>query len=240
MTKSKTGVQEWAKHSFNFQKGCLNGCKYCYARRMLKRFEPEVDFDKPVLSVTETAKRLLKKKVGGVIMFPTMHDITAATKWIYAQFLCDLLMLDDKVLVVTKANKEMYDVIDFLITRCPEKFDNLELRVTIGSTDNERLKYFEPGAPSCYERVSLLRYAKMNGIKVSISCEPMLDDTVKDLIWTAMELDCDIWFGLANGYYEESMPKITDRFVQQIIRLSLTNENIKLKDSLTGKRSRKA
>ena len=26
MTKKKTGVQEWAKHSFNFQKGCMNGC----------------------------------------------------------------------------------------------------------------------------------------------------------------------------------------------------------------------
>lgn len=240
MTKTKTGVQEWAKHSFNFQKGCLNGCKYCYARRMLKRFEPEVDFDKPVLHITETAKRLLKKKVGGVIMFPTMHDITSTTKTIYAQLLRDLLMLDDKVLVVTKGNKEMFEVIDFLNTACPEKFENLELRVTIGSIDNERLKYFEPGAPSCYERVSLLRYAKMNGIKVSISCEPMLDDSVKDLIWTAMELECDIWFGLANGYYEESMPKITDRFVQQIIQLSLTSEFIKLKDSLTGKRSRKA
>ena len=172
-------------------------------------------------------------------MFPTMHDICATNKTIYRKLLIDLLKMDNKVLVVTKGNKEMFEVIDCVIQVCPEKISNIELRVTIGSINNERLKYFEPGAPSCYERVSLLRYAKMYGIKVSISCEPMLDDTVKDLIWTAMELECDIWFGLANGYYEESMPKITDTFVQKIIQLSHTNKFIKLKDSLTGKRGKK-
>lgn len=239
MSKEKTGVQEWAKHSFNFQKGCLNGCKYCYARRILKRFEPDVDFDNPKICLTKTAERLLYKKVGGVIMFPTMHDICAGNKILYKQYLYLLLRNDNKVLVVTKGNKEMFEVIDYLVTNCPDKLQNLELRVTIGSIDNDILEYFEPNAPSCYERINTLRYALLNGIKnISISCEPMLDKSVINLIQTAKELNCDIWFGLANGFYEDGMPKITDDWVQMIINTSKKYDFIKLKDSLNGKRSK--
>lgn len=237
MTKNKTGVQEWAKHSFNFQKGCLNGCKYCYARKMLKRFEPDVDFDKPEICLTKTAERLLHKKVGGLIMFPTMHDICAGNKNLYKQYLYLLLRNDNKVLVVTKGNKEMFEVIDYLVTNCPNKLNNLELRVTIGSVDNEVLKHFEPNAESCYNRLSVLKYAVLNGIeKISISCEPMLDKSCINLIQTALEFGCDIWFGLANGFYEEGMPKITDDWVQMIINTSKNHNFIKLKDSLSGKR----
>lgn len=237
MTKNKTGVQEWAKHSFNFQKGCLNGCKYCYARRMLKRFEPEVDFDNPVLHLTKTAERLLHKKVGGVIMFPTMHDICSGNKNLYMQYLYLLLRNDNRVLVVTKGNKEMFEVIDFLATNCHTKLKNLELRVTIGSIDNDVLGHFEPNAPSCYERLNTLKYAVLNGIEnISISCEPMLDKSCVNLIQIAKEFGCDIWFGLANGFYEEGMPKITDDWVQMIINTSKKYDFIKLKDSLSGKR----
>lgn len=232
-----TGVQEWAKHSFNFQKGCLNGCKYCYARRMLKRFEPDVDFDNPEICLTKTAEKLLHKKVGGVIMFPTMHDICAGNKSLYKQYLYKLLNNDNKVLVVTKGNKEILEVIDFLKTNCKDKLNNLEIRVTIGSVDNKVLSHFEPNAPSCYERINVLKYALCSGIEnISISCEPMLDSTVLLLLQTAAGLRCDIWFGLANGFYEEGMPKITDDWVQMIIKLSKERSFVKLKDSLNGKR----
>lgn len=237
MEKVKTGVQEWAKHSFNFQKGCLNGCKYCYARRMLKRFEPNFDFDKPELWVTKNAHRLLNKKVGGVIMFPTMHDICPQNKTIYEMCLSKLLRNDNKVLVVTKGNKEIYGVIDYLNLTCHYKLDNLELRVTIGSTDDDVLKHFEPNAPSSEERVNVLKYALCHDIKnISISCEPMLNKSAYNLLRVASNLNCDVWFGLANGFYEEGMPKITDDWVQRIIVLSKYNSHIKLKDSLAGKR----
>lgn len=237
MTKEKTGVQEWAKHSFNFQKGCTNGCKYCYARRIMQRFEPDIDFENPVLHLTKTAAALLQKTVGGVIMFPTMHDISGLNKQYYKHYLYMLLNNNNKVLVVTKGNKEIFEVIDHIVTNCPDKLHNLELRVTIGSIDNDTLKHFEPNAPSCYERINTLRYALLNGIKnISISCEPMLDKSVIDLIQTAKELNCDIWFGLANGFFEEGMPKITDDWVQLIINTAKTTDFIKLKDSLTGKR----
>ena len=236
MTKEKTGVQEWAKHSFNFQKGCSNGCKYCYARKMLKRFEPDVDFDNPMLHLTKTAAALLQKTVGGIIMFPTMHDISELNKQYYKHYLYILLNNNNKVLVVTKGNKEIFEVIDHIVTNCPDKLHNLELRVTIGSIDSNVLKHFEPFAPLVNDRLKVLSYALRNGIKVSISCEPMLDRSVLCLIQRAKELNCDIWFGLANGFFEEGMPKITDDWVQMIINSAKKYNFIKLKDSLSGKR----
>lgn len=233
MTKGKTGVQEWAKHSFNFQKGCLNGCKYCYARRIMSRFEPDIDFDKPIIHLTKTAERLLHKKVGGVIMFPTMHDITEDNKIYYQQYLSQLLKNDNNVLVVSKGNPQLKEVIEFLTVNCPQKLSNLEIRITIGSLDNKVLKHFEPNAPTSDERLQMVKLAQEAGIKTSISCEPMLDETVTGLIPYAEE----IWFGLVNGYYEEGMPKITDDFVKIIINTSKKHpEKIKLKDSLKGLR----
>lgn len=236
MTKEKTGVQEWAKHSFNFQKGCTNGCKYCYARRIIQRFEPDIDFENPVLHLTKTAAALLQKTVGGVIMFPTMHDISELNKQYYKHYLYMLLNNNNKVLVVTKGNKEIFEVIDHIVTNCPDKLHNLELRVTIGSMDNNRLKYFEPNAPTMDSRLYLVKYAYEKGIKTSISCEPMLDCSVINLIPFAQQYASEIWFGLANGFFEEGMPKITDKWVQLIINTAKKTDFIKLKDSLTGKR----
>ena len=238
MTKGKTGVQEWAKHSFNFQKGCVNGCKYCYARRIMQRFEPDFDFEKPVLHLTKTAGNLLQKTVDGVIMFPTMHDISPLNKQYYKHYLYMLLNNNNNVLVVTKGNPEMFDVIDYIITNCPEKLYKLELRVTIGSMDNKRLKHFEPNAPKLENRLNILKYAYNKGIRTSISCEPMLDSSALALIYIAQRYSSEIWFGLANGFYEDGMPKITDKWVQILINTADRNYFIKLKDSLNGKRQR--
>lgn len=239
MSKAKTGVQEWAKHSFNFQKGCANGCKYCYARRILHRFEPDVDFDNPTQHLTNAAAALLVKTVGGVIMFPTMHDISSDNKRNYEHYLHILLSRNNKVLIVTKGNKEIFEVIDSITTCYPSKLCNIELRVTITSANNDILKRFEPNAPSFSERLKLLKYAKGAGFKISISCEPMLDISVINLLAVARDFDCDIWFGLANGFYEEGMPKLNDNWVQAIINTAKKHNFIKLKDSLTGKRGKK-
>ena len=39
MNLHKTKI-EWATHTFNPVTGCLHGCEYCYARRLVSRFAP--------------------------------------------------------------------------------------------------------------------------------------------------------------------------------------------------------
>lgn len=38
MIDNKTGTREWADHNVNCVSGCINDCRYCYAKVMAKRF----------------------------------------------------------------------------------------------------------------------------------------------------------------------------------------------------------
>jgi len=36
--KVTSGTKEWADYNINCIKGCVNNCRYCYAKMMAKRF----------------------------------------------------------------------------------------------------------------------------------------------------------------------------------------------------------
>jgi len=42
MNVHKTKI-EWCSHTWNPVTGCRHGCKYCYAQRIVSRFEPKID-----------------------------------------------------------------------------------------------------------------------------------------------------------------------------------------------------
>lgn len=42
MNVHKTNI-EWCSHTWNPITGCRHGCEYCYARRIVNRFEPKID-----------------------------------------------------------------------------------------------------------------------------------------------------------------------------------------------------
>ena len=42
MNVHKTKI-EWCSHTWNPITGCRHGCEYCYARRIVSRFEPKID-----------------------------------------------------------------------------------------------------------------------------------------------------------------------------------------------------
>ena len=53
MSNKTTGTGEWAYKNLNTYKGCPNGCTYCYAFRMAKRFK-RVDSMGEWLNITES------------------------------------------------------------------------------------------------------------------------------------------------------------------------------------------
>ena len=72
-------------------------------------------------------------------------------------------------------------------------------RITIGSADNETLKFWEPGAPSYDERLEFLRYAFTKGFSTSVSCEPFLDNNIEQVIADTRAFVTDsIWIGTMN------------------------------------------
>ncbi len=77
--------------------------------------------------------------------------------------------------------------------------DLILFRFTIGSTNNDTLKFWEPDAPPFLERFDSVRLAKAFGFDTSISCEPMLDDNIQDVVEKLLPSVTDsIWIGKAN------------------------------------------
>ena len=72
-------------------------------------------------------------------------------------------------------------------------------RFTIGSTNDKTLKFWELGAPSFDERLASLKYAYEAGYETSISCEPMLDNKIGDVIAAVRPyVSHSIWLGKMN------------------------------------------
>jgi len=190
----KFGTKEWTDRNYNLFSGCENNCKYCYAKEMALRFKRKTtdDWTMPV----RNKKCLTTGKVNGRTMFPSTHDITPDTIEDSIKYLRNMFEQGNEILIVTKPRLEMIQRL------CDEfyMYSHLILfRFTIGSVDNDTLKFWEPDAPSFEERMQSLRHAFNHGFHTSVSCEPILDgrpdlviNTIKDYVTE------HIWVGRPN------------------------------------------
>lgn len=209
-TTKKTGVYEWANHSYNFQRGCTNSCRYCYARyNAVDRFHrctaeqwtvPLIDYDKVIKK---------QKKLSGGIMFPSTHDITPANIDCYIAVLLEMLDAGNQVLIVTKPH---FECIEKICDKCVNYKDQIKFRFTIGSMNDEVLSFWEPNAPKFNERLRCLEYAFEHNYKTSVSCEPFLDGDIDILVKCLYHLTNDtIWIGkMRNIKSRVDMTAITD------------------------------
>lgn len=194
--KQVFGTQEWAVKNANFINGCHHNCKYCYSKEMAIRFKRKTPSNWQDEEVDN--KQMLKKwkRVDGMIMFPSSHDITPVNLQLSIEFLQNLLKSGNEVLIVTKPH---YSAIKEICNRFIDYKSKILFRFTIGSTDSSILKYWEPNAPSFAERKRSLIYAYKNGFSTSVSCEPMLDNSIEKLVKTLLPYITDsIWIGKAN------------------------------------------
>ncbi len=194
--KIRTGTREWAEKNVNIYKGCYNNCKYCYARpaavcrRRDKTFE---NWSSEELNPKTFCKKIPKNKR---VMFPSTHDITENTVDNYIIQLNMLLQRRNTVLIVSKPRIECIQK----ICRSLEQYKNSCIfRFTIGTMDNEILRWWEPNAPVYNERKAALMYAYNNGWKTSISCEPRLNNDTEHLYADLIPYVTDtFWIGTMN------------------------------------------
>ena len=192
--KSIHGTGEWADKNINIQTGCEHDCRYCYAKCMAIRFGRSTteSWCKPVLR----PEPIKIRKNKGMIMFPSTHDITPRNIDTCIAALNKLLVVGNKVLIVSKPHLKC-------VKRMCRELDGYKeqvlFRFTIGSTSNATLAYWEPGAPEFQERLESLKWAHAQGYRTSISCEPMLDNKIKALVKKVEPFVTDaIWFGRIN------------------------------------------
>lgn len=197
VNKPVFGVGEWASHSENLYVGCKHGCLYCYAHAeaVTRRGVNQNEWATP---------RLLKKhergfrfrQYDGTVMFPTTHDITLSNFSMCTQYLCGLLAAGNRVLIVSKPDPVC---IHSLCKSIWWAKDRVLFRFTIGSANNDVLQLWEPHAPSFWSRLQALQVAHAEGFATSVSCEPMLDGRIDEVIKAVHPYVTDaIWLGRAN------------------------------------------
>jgi len=195
--KSVSGTKEWSVASVNNTQGCLNGCKYCYAREMAGRFgriqRPE---DWLELRVNRYLNKE-QKKYPGTVMFPSTHDIFEENYDACLATLQNLLTVGNQVLIVSKPRLA---VMRRLLGEMIYFQDQILLRFTIGCLDRNVAKVWEPFAPRPQERVDCLKHAYRQGYRTSVSMEPMLDTgyVVQDVVALEPFVTDSIWLGKMN------------------------------------------
>ncbi len=228
-SKQVFGTSEWAKYNMNCMNGCEHDCIYCYAKVSAKRrgITNEM-WPHPTKREGATEKRFGKRD--GNFMYPTQHDIHPNNIGDTLDVLKNLLRKKNNVLIVSKPH---VTCIWAICKMFQDYKDNILFRFTIGSADDKVLKFWEPNAPDFMERVMALKIAYDMGFKTSISCEPMLDNNIHQVILkTQRHVTDSIWLGKmnfpikrlkTNGHGDEETLKRANQLIEW-----QSDENIKL------------
>lgn len=241
------GTREWAVKNINFIDGCAHDCRYCYAKSIAVRFKRKTT-DNWTIEEVNPQKVLAKfKKLEGQIMFPSSHDLTPDHVDTAIIVLEKLLKAGNQILIVSKPH---LDVIQKICERFQLHREQILFRFTIGSKDDDILRFWEPNAPGFTERLEALKFAHKQGYKTSISIEPALDTETFDLVHKLEPYVTDtIWIGLANrlkgnlklnGYADketlaradELMRIQNDDWVRNLADKLADNPKIRWKDSI--------
>jgi DNA repair photolyase len=247
--KPKFGTKEWSDYNINCVTGCSHDCRYCYAKSMAIRFgrkTPETWKDEEIRT-DHLSKRYMKSKDGKRFMFPSTHDITPTNLSACIQKLTNLLAPGNVGIIVTKPH---FECIEALCDVLPMFKNQIIFRLTIGSSDSRSLKFWEPGAPDFEERLASLKYAHSKGYQTSVSCEPMLDYNIQDVVEQVLPYVTEtVWIGKPNllksrlsinGHNDEEtmaradrlLHSLSDQYIWDLYDKYKDNPKIRWKDSI--------
>lgn len=215
-----TGTRQWSNKSINFQTGCEHNCLVCYAKDMSIKYKQTTknDWEKPVIRMNDVNKKIGKWNES-LVMLPSSHDITPNNINEAMIVLRKILEADNEVLIVSKPH---YDCIKRICDEFTDYKNKILFRFTIGSYDNDVLKFWEPNAPSVNERMNSLKYAFENGYETSVSCEPMMDNRVDKVIDSVKPYVTEtIWIGKVNQMWSrlKRNTDMNDKLVEKATQL---------------------
>jgi len=208
------GTKEWADYNVNCAKGCLNNCRYCYAKNMAKRFGRATERTWKNMEVRQSAVAKTYHRVSGRVMFPSSHDIIDTPDVEFACFrvLTKLLESENEVLVTTKPR---LSVVQKMVRQFSSYRNKLQFRFTITSRNDPLLKFWEPNAPLFKERMACLQMAFAKEYKTSVSIEPFLDHDPETLVELVAPYSTEsIWIGIMNYIPRRGIPRSHTTFYE--------------------------
>jgi len=233
--KITSGTKEWADYNVNCIRGCLNNCRYCYAKVMAKRFGRIGNSDTwDNMAIRQEVVRKNYKNRPGRVMFPSTHDIFNISPFKEACFavLRKLLESGNDLLITTKPRLV---VIQEISHRFGNYKDQMEFRFTITSNNDRLLEFWEPNAPRFHERLAALKYAFGKRFKTSVSIEPFLDYDPTELVEEIIPFITEsIWIGRMNYIPRKNLSKEEEPYYNEIRKNYVTSHLRDMYNKLNG------
>jgi len=162
-------------YCLNAYTGCQVSCRYCYARLFMPRYsghsEPWGTFVDVKVNAVELLRRQLVRAKRGTVWISSVCDPyqpLEASFQLTRQCLAELAARQFPVNIQTKSALVLRDL-DLI-----EKFEDIEVGMTI-TTDDERLaRIFEPGASPVEARIEALGVLRARGIRTFAFLGPLL------------------------------------------------------------------
>ncbi len=168
---SKSKVSDY---TINPYIGCEHACTYCYARFM-KRFtghrEKWGSFVDVKINAARLLRREIKKKRSGRVWISGVCDPYQPIEKKYELTRKCLEILSKRDWPVTIQTKSSLVLRDIELLR---KFSDVEVGLTITTTDENIQKIFEPNSPAIRERIETLESLHSKGLKTYAMIAPLL------------------------------------------------------------------
>jgi DNA repair photolyase len=211
----------------NAYTGCQVNCRYCYARLFMRRYSGHSEPWGAFVDVKVNAPELLRKQLArakrGTAWLSSVCDPYQPLEAVYKltrQCLVELAERQFPVNIQTKSALLLRDLDVF------EKFEEIEVGMTITTDDEKLAQVFEPGASAVRERIMALERIHTRGIRTFVFIGPLLPGNPEKLV-AALEgkvdkvlIDRMNYLETIKGFYLKLglAPAMTDRFFRDQAR----------------------
>lgn len=174
LNKQKGDMYSWINFTYNPIKGCLHGCKYCYAQNLPNQ-------DRPRLALKEFGVNLGNDRTIFVGSSCDMFGKWVPSEWIRVVMAYIQRFNRNQYHFQSKNPKRMLEFVDWF----PEgiilgKLNESE-SVILGTTIETNREYKVSLAPSVEDRAKAIMKLREKGFKVMVSIEPIMDFDLKPL-----------------------------------------------------------
>jgi DNA repair photolyase len=168
-------AREYSPLALNYFKGCDNGCKYCYVKPMLKRFNANYIHDTVISDIDFSIIEKSAKKFYGCdkqILLPFTGDPFCNFETFETKEVLEILnYYEHKVAILTKNPTKALKYIDLI-----KSFgDRIKVGSSLTFSSVKDSLFWENGAELPSVRIDGLRLLANFGVKTWASFEPVID-----------------------------------------------------------------
>jgi DNA repair photolyase len=163
--------------------GCQVNCRYCYARLFMRRYSKHAEPWGGFVDVKVNAPELLRKQLvrakRGRVWISSVCDPYQPLENKYRLTRRCLEILAEKQFPVNIQTKSTLVLRDLDIL---ERFREVEVGMTITTSDERIARMFEPGASAVRDRIQTLKTLHARGIPTFVFIGPLLPGGPEDLV----------------------------------------------------------